>query len=102
MLSTPSTRPLSSLADNKEECQTLLALAFGYAPPLDTIESFTLFGPLGIRSLTNELILSPDGTILSSRISDGTPFPESFNAYKVVTWLQQSNIEFGGNNPALV
>jgi hypothetical protein len=104
MLSTPEKRPLSSLADSPQDCQTLHALAFGYGTPLNGLDLYANGGRVIISSPARSLFLCPDGQVNAQIVagSQEEPKPAFFNAYKVVTWLKQSNIEFGPNNPALV
>lgn len=88
-------RTLSSLTP--EECQTLFALAFGYAPPLDKLYVFTGFGPVTIGfptgaphgSQCHSLIVYPDGQALANKeIGQAV----AFNFRKVAGYLDSLNI----------
>lgn len=87
-----SKRPLASLTP--EECQTLFALAFGYAPPLEHLFTFCIAGPLTIGFEGKSIILYPSGALMCADTSS----PDSgvyFDARKLITQLDAYNVTFG-------
>ncbi|MVM35018.1 hypothetical protein GO755_33635 [Spirosoma sp. HMF4905] len=81
--------PLTSLT--KEACQTLFALAFGYAPPLERLYTFSN-GALTIRFDDRSIFLDPTGLVL---VMDQEDRALSFNARKLITQLDAYNVVFG-------
>lgn len=84
-------RPLSSLSP--AECQTIFALAFGYAPTDVERRPFTLGGysKLTVRDGSYALTMYQNGTLLAQKQN----FPAVFNASDVVGYLAALNIAFG-------
>ncbi|RYC69778.1 hypothetical protein [Spirosoma sordidisoli] len=82
------------------ECRTILALAFGFAPPDSAITTFCIApgSPITIVSHGFSIILYEDGQILPSRSAqnvEGFDSAACFNAWKVVTYLNSLNMLFG-------
>lgn len=94
-------RPLSSL--NREECQALFAVAFGYAPLLGELQIFSLRDHIiTISSLSRSLALYADGQVCASDKADNRDSAIAFNAYKLLSLLQHHNILFGSTNSAVL
>jgi hypothetical protein len=84
------TRRLSSLT--QEEARTLFALAFGYAPTDETLNTSALFGVVAIGDGTKTLRISGDG-LLSAYDRDGAA--QTINARKVISNIDALKLEFG-------
>lgn len=85
-------RPLASLT--KEECQTLFALAFGYAPPLAYLSVISSGEILTIGFEGSIFNLFPNGGIMCSKF-DPHESGAYFNARKLITQLDAYNVAFG-------
>ena len=91
MSTIPVKRPLADLT--REECQTLFALAFGYAPELDLLDTSTVLGLMSFGDDTFGMTLGTDGTVLAWR-SEGES-PVAINVRKLISNLDAMNVAFG-------
>ncbi|UHG93353.1 hypothetical protein [Spirosoma oryzicola] len=97
MIAETQKRELITLTD--DESRTLFAVAFGYAPPVETIASCGLFRTFAITDGIRSLFLSPDGSIAAYDKEGGSL---TFNARKVLTNIDAMGLGFGpGYGPEL-
>jgi hypothetical protein len=84
------TRPLSSLT--QDEGRTLFALAFGYAPTNETLQTSVLLRSVAISDGLKTLRLSEDGQ-LSAYDRDGAA--QTINVRKVLSNIDAMQVVFG-------